>query len=59
MIIFLMNVLKEIKSLLAKSLDNCVDSCLSLTSLEVADTWDFDVDVVENFSRRRRRSLFK
>ena len=39
--------------LLANSLDNCVDTCLSFVSL----TWGFDVDPpLENLSNRRRRS---
>jgi hypothetical protein len=45
-----------IRYLLASSLDNCVDSCLSLASVE---GWDLDVVPPENFSRRRRRSYDK
>ncbi len=48
-----------IRYLLASSLDNCVDSCLSLASVELVEAWDLDVVPPENFSRRRRRSYDK
>ncbi len=48
-----------IEYLLASSFDNCVDTCLSLLSVAFVDVWDFDADPLENFSRRRRRSLIK
>ncbi len=45
--------------LLANSFDNCVDTCLSFVSVTFVDVWDFDVDPLENLSRRRRRSWWK
>ena len=53
---------KKWKYLLASSFDNCVDTCLSLVSIE-DDDWTFEfwglvvVDPPENFSKRRRRSF--
>ena len=45
---------------LANSSDNWVDTCLSLLSGTFDDdVWDFDVDPLENFSKRRRRSWKK